>query len=302
MKNKRQHVVPYFYLKEFFPGFVYRKGAQDRRFTRKPGNVSVRSNYYGRPDDELILPLDGLNSVIESEAAPIIKRLMVDVTTINRIDWINLSYFFANMQLRNPSYHKMLRETFRHMTNQVTEMAERMKASYEKAKAEGREFPLPMGPAIDKERGYSLEEMQKSMEERDAPDGHIKIIEDLYSNIKDVASYIQKMSLHVLEAPGALFFITTDTPLVLYSLASGSTLGAGWANQDAMAMIPIHPKYCLVLIYRKEATIYSKVLTADEVHFWNTNLMKYASTEIYSKYSYDIAHDWMLRQGIWRKK
>ena len=294
--------MPQFYLKEFFPGFVYRKGAQDPRFTRKPGHVSVRSNYYGRPDDDSILPLDRLNSVIENEAAPILKRLMVDVATINRSDWINLSYLFANMQLRNPFYHESLRETFRQLTDQVSDMVERMKSSYEKAKAEGREFPLPMGPTIDNERGYSLEEMRKSVEERDAPDGHIKIIENLYSSIKDVASYIQKMSLHVLEAPGALFFITTDTPLVLYSLNSGSTLGAGWGNQDAMAVIPIHPKYCLVLVYRKEATIYTKVLAADEVHFWNINLMKYASTEIFSKYRYDIARDWMLRQGIWRKK
>ncbi len=302
MKNKRQHVVPLFYLKEFCPGFVYRKGAQVPRFTRKPGNVSVRSNYYGRPDDDSILPLDRLNSVIEDKAAPIIKRLMVDVTTINRSDWINLSYFIANMQLRNPFYHESLRETFRQLTDQVSDMVERMKASYEKAKAEGREFPLPMGPTIDNERGYSLEEMRKSVEERDAPAGHIRIMENLYSIIKDVASYIQKMSLYVLEAPGALFFITTDTPLVLYSLNSGSTLGAGWENQDAMAVIPIHPKYCLVLVYRKEATIYTKVLADDEVHFWNINLMKYASTEVFSKYRYDIARNWMLRQGIWRKK
>jgi len=302
MKNKRQHVVPQFHLKEFFPGFVYRKGAQHPRFTKKPGNVSVRSYYYGRPDDDSILPLDRFNSLIEKEAAPIIKRLMVDVTTINRSDWIKLSYFFANMQLMNPSYHESLRETFRQMTDQVSDMVERMKASYEKAKAEGREFPLPMGPTINNERGYSLEEMHQAVEERDAPDGHIKIAAGLYSNIKDVAFCIQKMSLHVLEAPGALFFITTDTPLILYSLNSGSLLGAGWGNQDAMAVIPIHPKYCLVLVYRKEATIYSKVLAADEVHFWNINLMKYASTEIYSKYQYDMAHNWMLQQGIWHKK
>jgi hypothetical protein len=110
------------------------------------------------------------------------------------------------------------------------------------------------------------------------------------------------MSLHVLEAPRALFFITTDTPLILYSLNSGSPSGAGWENPDAMAVIPVHPKYCLVLIYRKEATIYSRVLAPDQVNFWNINSMKYASTEVHSKYDYDIARNWMLRQGIWRKE
>jgi hypothetical protein len=262
----------------------------------------VRKDYYGKSTDDLILPLDKMNSVIENEAAPIINKLKDDVTTITRSDWITLSYFFANMQVRNPSYHESFRQTFRQLTDQVTEMAERMMESYEKAKAEGKEFHLPEEPNISGERRYSLEEVKKSMEELEAPGGHIKVAEGLYYHIKDIASYIQKMSLHVIKAPDAHFFVTTDTPLVLYSLSSGTPLGAGWANRDAMAMIPIHPQYCLMLAYRGEPSIYSNLLTPTDIHLWNVNLMKYASYEIYSKYPYDLALDWMLRRGLWGRR
>lgn len=302
MTNRRQHVVPYFYLKEFFPGFVYRRGEQSPRFTKKAKNISVRKNYYGKSEEDLLMPLDKMNSVIENEAAPILKRLKDDVTTIGRSEWITLSYFFANMQVRNPFYQESLRTTFRQMTDQVVEMAERMKESYEKAKAEGKEFHLPERQNIGGARSYSLEEIKKSMEELDAPEGHIKIAENLYYNIRDIASYIQKMSLHVIKAPDALFFVTTDTPLVLYSLSSGSPIGAGWANQDAMAMIPIDPKYCIMLAYREQPAIYSNILSPFDVHLWNINLIRYASHEVYSKYPYDIASDWMHRRGVWGKR
>ena len=302
MTNKRQHVVPYFYLKEFFPGFIYRRGESSPRYTKKAKDISVHKYYYGKPEDDLILPLDKMNSVIESEAAPILARLKEDVTTINQHDWINLSYFFANMQVRNPSYHELLRTTFRHMTDQLIEMTERMKKSYEKAKTEGKEFHLPEESNISGERRYSLEEVKKSMKELDAPDGHITIAENLYYHIKNIASYIQKMSLHVIKAADAHFFVTTDTPLVLYSLSSGTPVGAGWANRDAMAMIPIHPEYCLMLAYRGQPSIYSNIVTPTDTHLWNVNLMKYASDEIYSKYRYDLALDWMHQRGVWSRR
>ncbi len=188
------------------------------------------------------------------------------------------------------------------MTDQINKMTERMEESFEKARAEGKEFHIPQGTEARGKKGYSLEEFNRLMEELDAPDGHIKLAEGMYYHTLNITSVIQKMSLHILEAPGALFFVTTDTPLVLYRLSSGSPTGAGWGNQDAMAVIPINPKYCLVLVYRKKATIYTKTLAPNEVHFWNINLIKYASHEVYSKHRYDIARDWMQGRGMWSEK
>ena len=302
MASRRQHVVPCFYLKDFFPGYVYRKSEKSPRYTKKVRNICVRKDYYGKSRDEILLPLDEINSVIEAEAAPAIQKMLFDLRTVNQVDWIKLSYFFANMQIRNPYYIESLQDTFRKFTDQLNEMAEKIKESYEKAKAEGEEFAMPTEPNVYDSERYSLEEINKSMEELETKDGHIRIAEDLYYHLKDIASYVQKMSLHIMEATGATFFITTDTPLVLFSLTTGTPLGAGWANSDAMAMIPISPRYSFMLAYRGKPSIYTKTLTTYDVNLWNVNLMRYASQEVYSKYAYDLAQDWMLRRGLWDKK
>lgn len=110
------------------------------------------------------------------------------------------------------------------------------------------------------------------------------------------------MTFHILEAPGGLFFVTTDKPLVLFSLVSGSPLGAGWGNKDALAAMPLDPKHLLVMCYRGEPAVYHKILSIKDVQFWNIELMKYGVYEVYSKYTYDIALDWMIGKGIWKIK
>ncbi len=205
--------------------------------------------------------------------------------------------------MRNPSYHEMLRNTYRNLTNQLNEMANKIQESIKQAKREGREFLIPKESTIDKEASFTLEEWNKSMKDIETENGHIKIAEDLYLNVREIASYIQKMSLHIIEASGRSFFITSDTPLVLFSLSSGTPLGAGWANQDAMATISIHPKKCLILVYRETPSIYTgrSIVNTQDVDVWNINLMKYASNEVYSKYEYGHALNWMLRRGIWKE-
>jgi hypothetical protein len=90
MGGPRQHTVPNFYLKEFLnSGIVYRRGAKSPRFVKKPKNVAVRINYYGESSGNLDI-LDQMNSAIEGWAAPVLKRLVYDVTSITYSDWVTL--------------------------------------------------------------------------------------------------------------------------------------------------------------------------------------------------------------------
>lgn len=302
MGNRRQHTIPRFYLKEFLnSGIVYRRGDKSPRFVKKPKNVAVRIDYYGKPSDELGV-LDKMNSAIENWAAPVLKRLVYDVTSINRHDWVILSYYFANIHVRTPAFQDDMIGTFKEMTQQLNKMAEDMKKAYEKAEAEGKDLSIFNSPSFDDSPKYSLDEWNEWMEKLEQREGRLDSILAFYSLIKDVAEYIQKMTFHILEAPGGLFFITTDRPLVLFSLISGSPLGAGWGNKDALAALPLDPKHLLVMCYRGEPAVYHKVLSAKDIQFWNIELMKYAVYEVYSKYTCDIALDWMLRKGIWKIK
>lgn len=260
MGGRRQHTIPYFYLKEFLnSGIVYRRGSKSPRFVKKPKNVAVHIDYYGRPSTDLDL-LDKMNSAIENWAAPVLKRLVYDATSITRSDWITLSYYFANVHVRTPAFHDGMIREFKALTQQLNKMAEDMKKAYEKAEAEGKDLSIFSSPPFDDSPRYSLDGWNKWMDKLEQEGGRLTSILTFYRLIKDIAECIQKMTFHILEAPGGLFFITTDRPLVLFSLILGSPRGAGWGNQDALAALPLDPKHFLVMCYRNEPAVYHKVL------------------------------------------
>jgi len=302
MGARRQHTIPNFYLKKFLkPGIVYRRGDRSPRFVKTPKNVAVRVDYYGGPSDHSD-ELDRANTATENWAAPVLERLVGDVDSITPKDWVTLSYYLANMHVRTPAFHEGMISTFKEMTKQLNEMAEDMKGAYEKAKAEGRDLSLFSRPAVDDSPRYSSDEWNEWMQGIEQRDGRLDTISVFYSLVNDVAGCIQAMTFNVCEAPGGLFFIATDRPLVLFSLISGSPLGGGWGNRDALAVLPLDPKHLLAMYYRGEPAVYHTVLPSKDVHFWNIELMKYAVCEVYSRHEYRIALDWMLRKGIWKAR
>jgi len=302
MSTRRQHTIPYFYLRKFLnPGIVYRRGDKSPRLVKTPKNVAVRINYYGRSSAEFGA-LDKINSATETWAAPLLKKLIDDVASITHSEWVILSYYFANIYVRTPAFQESMISTFKEMTKQVNKMAEDMKKAYEKAEAEGKDLSLFSTPSFNDSPRYSVDELNKWTDKLDQEDGRLDNISVFYSLVKDIAECIQKMAFYIFEAPRGLFFITTDRPLVLFSLISGTPLRAGWEKKDALAALPLDPKHLLIMCYRGEPAVYHRVFSAEDVHFWNVELMKYAVNEVYSKYTYGIALDWMLRRGGWKAK
>jgi len=202
----------------------------------------------------------------------------------------------------NPGIVYRMISTFKEMTNRLNKMAEEMTKAYKKAEAEGKDLSIFKAPSFYDSPRYSSDEWNRWAEGLAQKEGRLASMASFYRLIKDIAGYIQRMSFHILEAPGGLFFTTTDRPLVLFSLMSGSPLGAGWGNKDVLAVLPLDPKHLLLMCYRGKPAVYHTVLSVEDVHFWNIELMKYAVNEVYSKYTYGIALDWMLRKGIWKTK
>jgi hypothetical protein len=261
--------------------------------------VAVHTDYYGGPKDDLRM-LDKMNSFIENEAAPVLKRLVRAPTSISGADWVTVSYYLFNMYVRTPAFSRSMKGHFQKMTEELNRMAHRMMAALQKAKAEGKHMPsLDMLPN-DSPR-FTMDQWDKWAEGLETEQGRLDMAAAFYSNMKDAASYIQRMSLFILTAPRGLFFITTDTPLVLLSMYSDSTLGAGWGNADAFAVHPLAPEHLMAAFHAGPATIRGKTLSADEVHFFNSNMMRYANMEVYSKYQYKMALDWMHGRGQWKQ-
>jgi hypothetical protein len=263
--------------------------------------VAVQINYYGKSADDLTM-LDRMNSLIESEAAPVLKKLVGDPASITRADWVTLSYYLFNMYVRTPAFSDSMKRTYHKMTEELNQMASRMTSALQKAKDEGKNIPAPDMSPNDAPR-FTMDEWNKWAEGLETEQGRLDMAAAFYGNMKDVAPYIQQMSLFILSAPRGLFFITTDTPLILLSMSSNSTVGAGWGNADAFAIHPLAPKHFMAMFYAGPATIRGirgMPLSADEVHFWNFNMMRYANMEVYSKYQYEMALEWMHARGQWK--
>jgi len=202
MGKRRQHTIPYFYLKEFLkPGIVYRRGDKSPRYVKTPKDVAVHSDYYGRSSDEFNA-LDKINSKTETWAAPLLKKLINGPASITHSEWVILSYYFANIYVRTPAFQDTMINTFKEMTKQLNKMAERMKKAYEKAEAEGKDLSLFRSPTFDNSPGTSVDEWNKWMDKLDQEDGKLDNISLFYSLIRDIAECIQKMAFYILEAPG----------------------------------------------------------------------------------------------------
>lgn len=302
MGKQRQHTIPYFYLKEFLkPGIVYRRGDKSPRYVETPKGVAVHSDYYGRSSAEFG-GLDEMNSATETLAAPLLKKVINDPASITYSEWVILSYYFANIYVRPLSFQDSMIGTFKEVTRQVNKVAENMKKAYEKAEAEGKDLSLFSSPSPDDSPRLSVDELNQWTGKLDREDGRLDSIRVSYSLVKDIAECIQKMAFYIFEAPGELFFIMTDRPLVLFSLISGSPHRAGWEKKDAVAALSLDPKHLLTMCYRGTPAIYNRVPSAGDVQFFNVELMKYAVNEVYSKYPYDTALDWMLRKSGWKTK
>ena len=302
MGKRRQHTIPSFYLKKFLdPGVLYRRGAKSPRHVKTPKDVAVHRDYYGRSSDRFN-GLDKINDMTETWAAPLLEKLIDDVASITHNEWVILSYYFANIYVRTPAFQDTMINTFKEMTEQLNKMTEGIKKAYEKAEAEGKDLSLFSTPTFNNSPGTSVDEWNKWIDKLDQEDGKLDNISLFYSLIRDIAECIQKMAFYIFEAPAGLFFITTDRPLVLFSLISGSPYGAGWERKDALAVLALDPKHLLTMCYRGEPAVYHRIPSAEDVHFFNVELMKYAISEVYSKYTYSIALDWMLRRGSWEIK
>ncbi len=296
--GRRHHTIPKFYLEPFFPGWCYHRQTASPRYHKNAKDVAVHRDYYGGSAD-VVQALDRVNSLIENETAPVLQRVVRDPASITRKDRVTLSYFFANIHVRTPSFHESMKRDFQKATEELNRMARAMVDRVREVKADGRDMSvLEMLPDDDSPK-YTIDDWNKGVQELETENGRRGMMADLYQSIQDVAGYIQRMSLFILSAPGALFFVTTDRPLTLLSMSSDTMLGAGWGREDAFAMLPLSPRHFVTMFYAGPATVRGKELSTPEVRFFNDEMMKYASMEIYSKYPYNLALDWMRRKGRW---
>ncbi len=282
MTSPRQHTIPRFYLNRFLsPGWVYRRGSTSPRRTKNPRDVSVRENYYGRrfPGRS---SRDDINSLVEETGAPALKKLIDDPTTITSADWINLAWLFANLALRTPANIDELRAAELEAIRQINEFFDEQMRN------------LPPDTIVNTSQ---LEDINRSADLLRSSSGQIEA--EPFIALPAVAECIQQMEFFLTTAPEGFSFVTSDRPLALRRFESGSRVGAGWSNEDAVGQIALSPRHFLVMFYRKQGAITLGKATGNQVEAWNEEILYCANQEVYSDVEIREAQEWMVRTGRW---
>jgi hypothetical protein len=101
----------------------------------------------------------------------------------------------------------------------------------------------------------------------------------------------------VVPALGTAGIPLSDHPLVLRSSRTGSRVGVGWGNSDAIASMPLCPTSFLVLLYSEAGCISQGEANAEDVDFLNLETIRFANREVYSRFNSKEAHNWMMGSG-----
>ena len=147
--------------------------------------------------------------------------------------------------------------------------------------------------------GFGLNEINRSANRLGSARGQIEA--EPFIVLPSVAKCIQRMQFVLTEAPEGSGFITSDRPLALRRFPSGSRVGAGWGNADAMGQIALSPRHYMLMFFGIPRTISVGNATSEQVEEWNEETLICADQEVYGTVEHQGAHDWMKGTGRWSR-
>ena len=298
--GKKQHTIPRFYLNQFIhPGWVYLRGSREPKRVQSAKSQAVQEFYYSQDTDEQNNSLDSLNTSIESETAPILRKLLTTKVSLTDTDKLLFSYFIANLALRVPKIIREMGESTLEALEQVDSMAKKITQKLYKMEIEENQ---PFIKVVTKESGsyqYTKKEWKdflKLLHQQDE-DGKA-MMETTMSLFIDLASIIANMGWVIIDASDGAFFITSDSPVYLTDI-DGSRIGAGWENANAVGSLPLSPRRYLGLHYGLPPdTLGYKRVSTEEVETLNKRTIASASCAIFSPERYPPAETWLLNKKV----
>lgn len=301
MAHRRQHTIPIFYLKQFLsPGWRYRLGELKPHYHNSPSNVAVQKDYYSR-NMSSSTTLDDFNSFIETNCAPIFMKFTKPLSAIAEGDLTIFSYLLANIYVRTPTIIEETRASELEAISTANIMAKDITQKLDEGEITTKELSKFSSPELgDNSIPITLEQLNEYANKLRKIGGHRVAAKNTFYAFEVIAKSIQEMSMWIVEAPYQRFFITSDKPLTLRSRVTGSRVGAGWQNRDAMGLIALSPRYFLIMAYEKPFGIRITTATSKQVAGLNLETIIFANQEIYSPSGYPEAYNWMRLRGIWK--
>ena len=252
--TKRNHYLPQFYLSNFVQNsekgvfWVYYKNEEEPR-PQTPVNTGIEKHLYnvkrsdGSVDDSIEKEL---LSLIDGEAAPIIKKLIDTKARLEHDDIFNIALFLSFMETRVPKSIQASREIgeatsiymLKDLANHPDDIQKLLNEARQESIIEG-----DMTVDIFQNLLNDLENRYKISFDRKYATGA--------SLSSSVAIFQQLINMNwcLCRAPSNTYFITSDYPLVCFVLNDDGSakFGGGFGLPNAEVTFPLSPTKCLYL-------------------------------------------------------
>ncbi len=248
-------------------------------------DTSVRRYFYGRPSASPYI--DPANSFIEGYSEPVLAKVINDPSTVSAQDRFVLSYFIANLYIRNPIIIESMKKSFIKAGDDIKEKTSVIMKNLKDHIQEPVQIIDQTGPSIPIEQFYQDIAMLKDK------NGDLMCAKDMFASTHAISECIRNMTFHLLIPPENHYFITTDKPVSLVDGSTGSPVGAGWGVSTAMAYVALSPRLLMLMAYFPHKGTYLSKVKSEDVQQQNKFTLMFASREVYSLKKDVEAYKWM---------
>ena len=257
------HFVPQFYLRGFRdtkiptqqgPRVWVADLKEQTIQLRAPKSVAYRVDYYALPDPAQAQELEKALGRIESDAAPVVARLLGGQLDLGDQARAYLANFMALLVTRGPFFRDKVEDVSAQVMERMMMATVRNPARFERSFREANAGKELTSEHIEATRQRIL---ASGVEATARP---VVSLLPLVRVANRVLPLLLKMEWAFFVAGGEMKFLTCDTPLswVDPTLPPGP-LGAGLAMRNVEVTFPVGPRLCLIATWREGNTGHAQV-------------------------------------------
>lgn len=246
--DTRHHYIPQFYLRGFsIPKrednvWVYDHGKKNP-YAANVSKVGQKRAYYTAimKDGTKDARLEKHFGDIESNAAPVIRKLLAEDATLSEDEHIHLMSFAAHIFCRVPRYREWMERFASDLARNMVKMSVlhsgRLERQYAEWEAQGKEPAAPM----EEFRNFILDDDAYTLD----PHPNLALVGMVHSAV-GVLEHLLEMKWVFIRPREASYFITSDNPYTM--IRPGQPMGApvGLAMNDIEVTFPLGSGLCMV--------------------------------------------------------
>jgi hypothetical protein len=250
----KHHYLPVCYLRAFvdpecpttYEPYLWVVDLDEETIRRRsPENTAALTDYYAVGDGPNRHDVETYLSVVESQTAPVLAKILGDYAVVEPSDKRVLSYFAALQLVRVPQFRDRIEEFITGVGQKMNALLMRSREAYEDAVRKA--FPGRVFSAQEMDELYARARDTESYRITANPAaalGHALNV------VPKVAELLDRMSWVVMEPAGTANFWTSDNPLYYINPDSNHPIfGHALGAKGVEVNLPIGPRRCILMAW-----------------------------------------------------